>query len=260
MAGRHPARLYYVAGFHFHINKGIVMIRGIHIIALAVTLAVSVKAAGTYSDPLSGYSIYLPDNWVHEAVSATQHRFFDTTAVYQSMISLVTYDFADDTLFTASGEWTRANFIAYIFSIDADPLCALVFYDSVTAVQNEDLWAADAYTEFFSYDSTIGDWAEYIRFTASGKTGYEIYALGPIEDMNANVGYYAAMIESITLPTTDSAIAGVVPRAVSRTMRPVIAPAQVSHFDLLGRRIEGHALQGVTNIRVMNGVRTFIVR
>jgi len=236
------------------------MIRGIHIIVLAVTLAASVKAAGTYSDPQLGYSIYLPDNWVHEAVSATQHRFVDTTAGYQSMISLVTYDFADDTLFVASEEWTRANFIAYVYSIEADPLCALVFYDSVTAIQNDDLWAADAYTEFFSYDSTIGDWAEYMRFTASGKTGYEIYALGPIEDMNANVGYYAAMIESITLPTTDANIAAVAPRAVSRTIRPVIAPAQCSHFDLLGRRIDGHALQGVTNIRIMNGIRTFIIR
>jgi hypothetical protein len=190
-------------------------------------------AAEVVADEQLGYSIFLPGNWVKETVSGTQHRFEDTSGTYQSMIVIVRYDFSTDTVFETSQDWTRANFIAYSFSIDADPFSILVFYDTVTARQNETLWAADAFSQFFSIDTTLGDWAEYIRFTASGTYGYEIYAIGPAEDMAANVGYYVAIIEGITLPTNEVTVS-----RQNRGVRPAVLSASGASFhtlNLLGR-------------------------
>ena len=202
------------------------------LILCIISTAASIMGENINDEQL-GYTIFLPDNWIKETVSATQHRFEDTSGTYQSMIVIVRYDFSTETVFETSQDWTRANFIAYSFSIDADPLSVLVFYDTVTARQNGTLWATDAFSQFFSIDTTLGDWAEYIRFTASGTYGYEIYAIGPAEDMAANVGYYVAMIEGITLPMSEVTV-----RNPNRGIGPALLSASGASFhslDLLGR-------------------------
>lgn len=213
------------------------MLKSIVVLPVLFTVMVTSIFAGSITDDQMGYSALLPDGWSKTAVSATQHRFEDTTGVYQSMIVINRYDFSADTVFEASDDWTRANFIAYVFSIEADPFCALVYYDSVTARQNETLWATDVFSQFFSIDTALGDWAEYIRFTASGTFGYEIYAIGPEEDMLANVGMYVAIIDEIVLP--ESTVA-----TISRHLP--VAPAVIGDtrsgltLNILGRTVAGN--------------------
>jgi hypothetical protein len=196
------------------------------------------QAAETITDEQIGYSIFLPDNWVREIAGPTHHRFFDTSGTYQGMVVIDCHDFSNETIYSESTEWTRANFIAYTFSIDADPLCALIFYDTVTVTQSDSFWAAEAYTYYFDIDPTVGDWAEYIRFTAVGRSGFELYALGPINDLDSNIGYYAAIIDGIKLHETGNPV---IQQQVSR--RQAAYDASISspsyHLNLLGRRFYG---------------------
>ncbi len=209
------------------------MLKSLFLSPVVIVMFVGVICAGSVSDEDIGYTAYLPDGWIATTVNATQHRFEDTTGVYRSMVVINRYDFSGETVYETSEDWTRANFIAYIFSIEADPVCALAYYDSVTARQNESLRAMDAFSQFFSIDTILGDWAEYIRFTATGTCGYELYAIGPADDMLANVGMYVAIIEEITL--TESTVS-IVPDRV-----PQSAPLIRTHgptaktFDILGR-------------------------
>ena len=88
------------------------------LILCIISTAASIMGENINDEQL-GYTIFLPDNWIKETVSATQHRFEDTSGTYQSMIVIVRYDFSTETVFETSQDWTRANFIAYSFSIDA---------------------------------------------------------------------------------------------------------------------------------------------
>lgn len=204
-------------------------------ITAVILVPFMLAGAETVTDEEIGYSCYLPDHWVKSEVSTTQHLFEDTSGTYLSMIAIIKYDFSEDTVFSSANEWTRANFIAYAFSVDADPLSIIVFYDTVTAKQNETLWAADAFSQFFSIDTTIGDWAEYIRYTASGTNGYEIYAIGPIEDMEANIGFYLAVIEGITIEEEVAIVSR--PKNIVHTT-VVTSVNRTAVFDLLGRNVQ----------------------
>ena len=200
----------------------------------AVMATFILAGAETVTDEQIGYSLHLPDNWIKSEVNSLQHLFEDTSGTYQSMIAILKYDFSEETVFTSEKEWARANFIAYALSIDVDPFSVMVFYDTVSATQNETLWAADAFSQFFSIDTTLTDWAEYVRFTASGTNGYEIYAIGPVDDMEANIGFYLTIIETITLPEIKM-INIVVPKGLVGSQ---VTPSynKVGTFDLLGRR------------------------
>ena len=226
-----------------------------------VTFLTGTSIAETVTDAQLGYSVYLPDFWVKTAVTATQHRFEDTSGACRSMIVINRYDFSSETVFPTSEDWTRANFIAYIFSIDADPFSIVTYYDSVNARQNGTLWAAEVFSQFFSIDTVLGDGAEFIRFTASGTYGYEIYAIGPEEDMVANIGVYIAVIEGITLPETPVSVIG------KEGFVQAAGPAGYSvngpvNFDLLGRiasRDQAHQVRllktggsaGIVSVRSM---------
>jgi hypothetical protein len=208
----------------------------------------------TITDEQMGYSVFLPDGWNTTAISSTQHRFEDTTGVYQSMIVINRYDFSAETVFEVAEDWTRANFIAYVFSIEADPFCALVYYDSVTARQNETLWATDVFSQFFSIDTAVGDWAEYIRFTASGSYGYELYAIGPEADMLANVGMYVAIIDAIVLPETSALT---VNRHLPRSVASVNGYQTKSMtVNALGRMVAGNQVRASVNLLITGPVGT----
>ncbi len=192
--------------------------------------------AGTLTDEQIGYSITLPDTWVREITSPTHHLFFDTTGKYQSIIAINRYNFSADTLYANPNEWTRTNFIAYTFLVNADTFSALVFYDTVTAIQNNTFWAADAYTYYFEIDPTIGEWAEYIRFTAAGTGGFELYAIGPMADLDTNIGYYAAIIDGISL--REKFDASVRP-ANAKPVFHLSQPLPPYRLNLLGQRLGG---------------------
>ncbi|MBN1575476.1 MAG: hypothetical protein JW913_02935 [Chitinispirillaceae bacterium] len=219
-------------------------------------------AVETITDEQLGYSIFLPDNWVREIASPTHHRFIDTSGTYQSMVVIDRHDFSSETIYMESTEWTRANFIAYELSIEADPLCALVFYDTVTVKQNDTFWAAEAYTYYFDIDSTIGEWAEYIRFTAVGRCGFELYAIGPTADLDSNIGYYAAIIDGIILQETNDPV--IQPPTLRRHVvySASASPSSPSYrLNLLGQRFGGR-LNGIhaSQISVMPRRRACLIK
>jgi hypothetical protein len=185
------------------------------------------------------YRVYLPDDWVLEEASDSQHYFFDTTGAFASWLSIVRYDrSAAD--FPAPEDWTRAYFIAYklVAQYSVDPWGAVLYYDSSATSTQGALWAPEAYAMFFALDTAVGGWSEYTRFTASGAYGYELYALGDTADMLTNLATYAAILQGIDLPGSDV--------AVEYRQRPVVpvarhgVPGTSGHvFDARGRRV-GH--------------------
>jgi len=194
--------------------------------------------AETFSDARMGYSVDLPQNWTRIVTTDSQHIFADTSGQFKSEVAIVKHDFTSSLTLDTPEDWTRANFIAYAFSVDADAFSVLSFYDTVSAKQNGTLWAADAYSYFFDPDTSIGNWAEYIRFTATGKRGYEIYALGPMDDMDSNVVTYAQIIENIVvLDSIDAPIRTARPHAAIRSGTEGI----LSTTDLLGRTVHSRA-------------------
>jgi hypothetical protein len=200
-------------------------------------LTASLFAGETVKDIQVGYSVQLPGTWIHKVTSTTHHQFIDTTGTYQSIIAISRYDFASSTTFATADEWTRANFIAYKLTNDADPLSLLAFYDTVSAWQNGTIWAADAYTYYFDTDTAVGDWAEYIRFTAVETRGYEIYAIGPAIDLDSNIATYATIMESIALLDSDGNI-GIKHKLTPARLSATISP-RLHQVNILGRSIKG---------------------
>ncbi len=155
--------------------------------------------AETFTDHTMGYSVTMPEFWVREIDSDSQHTFLDTSDSYRSFITIISYDFSAETLYNSSSEWIQANFIANAIIAEADPFCALLFYDTVTARQNDTLHAADMFIKNYDYDTSLGTWCEFIRYTACGRTGYEIYVVGSEPDMDTNIGFYSQIIGSIVI-------------------------------------------------------------
>lgn len=226
--------------------------KGLHYISVAILVVFNLAGAATVTDELIGYSFAIPDNWIKTEADATQHLFEDTSGTYQSMIAIVKHDFSEETVFSSADEWTRANFISYAFSVDADPFSVMVYYDTIDAKQNETLRAADAFSQFFSIDTALSDWAEYIRYTASGTSGYEIYAIGPLEDMEMNIGYYLALIESIILTAAadERVVGAIVPNAYIQKAVP-LRTGTVQAINLLGRTIHTSGMtSAVSNLMI----------
>ena len=214
-----------------------------------LTFAAPIPASQHITDSQLRYTITLPDHWVREIADSTEHEFIDTSATYQSMIALKRYDINADTLFSYQQEWTRANFIAYILSIQSDPLSALIYYDTVNAWQNDTLWATDAFSHFFSYDTTIGDYAEYVRYTECGHYGYEIYAIGATADMDSNVNFYKGIIDSITLHACNASV--LQPSLVRRIPRSSFSMRSYT-FNVLGRSLGRNTLRNKTSQIIIN--------
>jgi hypothetical protein len=205
--------------------------------ALAIlTLTASLNASQIITDSQLGYTINLPDHWVREAVDTNHHQFYDTTATYQAIVTIVRFDIGKDNLFSSAEEWTRANFIAYKLMVESDPFDNLVFYDTISVRQNDTLWATEAYAQYFSYDSSMDDLAEYIRFSGCGPYGYELSVIGANADLDTNIAIYATIIEGIILPPGKVAVLR--PHTVVRPAHSTL-PAMYRPVDLLGRNLMG---------------------
>jgi len=199
-------------------------------------LSVSINAE-QLNETSVGYALQLPSGWIVERVSPQQHIFYDTTGTYYSELAILRSDFSSAVSYSTAEEWTRANFIAYQLSIEADLSCVLSYYDTMTVYQNGTIRAAEAYTYYYDPDTAVGDWAEYIRFAAIKTRGYELYALGPVADMDSNINVYAQILQSIVLLDSADAQNGIrtpyrQPLAVANSrQRPV------QFHDLLGRPV-----------------------
>lgn len=207
-------------------------------------LLISLFAFGeTVVDDELRYSTYLPDNWVREVVSSTQHRFYDTTYNYRSYVTLIRYDLSIENTYQNAYEWARANYLAYRISVSStmspegealsDPFGVILYPDSSEVKQNDTLWAAEIYSIFFTLDTSLGSWAEFIRFTGFDKYGYEIYAIGDTADMSSNLGVYAAIFDGIKLTTASVSLR---PQIHTAEEKSTIFIQSAPPVDLLGRR------------------------
>jgi hypothetical protein len=179
------------------------MIRVYPLTCLFLLLCVpAIHADTTIVAVQDNYSVYLPDNWIREVISDSQDFFLDTTYRYPALLSLRKYAI-DTTVYASGNDWISSHFIAYKLSVQysVDPTGVVLYSSADSTVRQGSLWAAEAYSVYFSYDTSVGAWAEYIRFTACG-SGYELYAISDTGDMAAHIGYYAAILQSIRFLST----------------------------------------------------------
>jgi hypothetical protein len=212
------------------------MIRVYPLVCVVLFITVSISFADTtIVDIHENYSMYLPDHWVRDAASDSQHFFTDTTFRYPALLSLRRY-VIDTTTFASGDEWVSAYFTAYKLSVEysVDPTGVVLYSNADSTVRQGGQKAAEAYSIYFSLDTSVGAWAEYVRFTACGGYGYELYAISDTGDMSQNIGYYAAIIQSIRFLSNSSVktpfVFGKVVRRVQDAMTPYL-------FDPLGREI-----------------------
>jgi hypothetical protein len=146
----------------------------------------------------------------------------------------------DTTLFASSDAWTGAYFTAYKFSVEysVDPEGVVLYSSNDSTVRQGSLPAAEAYSVFFSYDTSIGAWAEYLRFTACGFSGYELDAISDTGDMSANIGYYAAILQSIRFLSASHVKMPFAFRGAARRIQAAMTPYI---YDPLGREIRAQS-------------------
>jgi hypothetical protein len=205
--------------------------------ALLLTASFSLCADTTVVDSKENYSVYLPDNWVRDVQSDSEHFFVDTTYRHPALLSLRRYEI-DTSVYASGDEWTRSHFTAYKLTVQysVDPAGVVLYSSADSTVVQGTLQAAEAYSVFFSYDTSLGAWAEYIRFTASGTRGYELYAITDTGDMSQNIGFYAAILQGIRFSPSSHVKEPPAPAfsARARQVQDEMAPYL---FDPLGRRI-----------------------
>jgi hypothetical protein len=202
--------------------------------ALLLIVAAAICADTTIVDIQKNYSIYLPDNWVRDVPNDSQQFFVDTTYTYPALLSLRRY-VIDTSVYGSGNQWTMSHFTAYKLSVQysVDPVGVVLYSNADSTVKQGALNAAEAYSVFFSYDTSIGAWAEYIRFTACGN-GYELYAISDTGDMSAHIGYYAAILQSIRF--LSAAASAAPPSQAFRTVVRRLQNTLSSYwYDPLGR-------------------------
>jgi hypothetical protein len=150
-----------------------------------------------------GYQCYLPDNWICEVKSDSQHCFIDTTGAYGAYLSIVRHRI-DAATYSTPDEWTIAHFIAYCMYMDYYPFGTVLFADSSITEKQGDLRATELYLRFYTDDTLNYSWDEYVRYAATGSFGYELYALGDTADMAVNIGYYGALLKMIKISTNSA--------------------------------------------------------
>ncbi len=171
----------------------------------------AVQGQGIVEDNTLGYSIYLPENWVKSIRTDTHHVFYDQTDTYSSYLSVAKYSITD-TVFKNPKDWARANALAYKLYLEYDwcdssdcyPYGVVLHFDTTgvrkqATFSGDSSWACEIYMRFYSLDTVMYAWDEYIRYTAVGNHGYELYAVGDTVDMATNIGLYAAILTSIEL-------------------------------------------------------------
>ncbi len=202
--------------------------------------AAAPSADTTFVDNQLDFRMYLPANWVCYFQTDSECLFEDTTYSYPAVLSISRYGL-DSTLYKTADEWTQAHFLGYKLSVEysVDPAGVVLYSNADSTVKQGSLQAAEAYSDFFSSDTTIGSWAEYVRFTAAGRYGYELYAVSDTADMSANIGYYVALLEGIVIDPADRIMS---PHEFRRAVSAAGKRLSSSWFDPRGREIRGSGL------------------
>lgn len=191
-----------------------------------------VHADNLYTSSNLGYGMYLPDNWVVESVSDTQDFMYDTTGTCGGLLSIIRQ--RRNTLdFPQPEDWVRAHFVAYLLVVEYsyDPWGSILYQDSSQTCTQGDLWAPEAFGQFYSLDSTMGSWSEFVRFTADDEYGYQLYAISDTADMKTYLTTYASLLYGISI---ESGLAA----------RPARFPTSVAGARFFDRRMAQVALTG----------------
>lgn len=193
-------------------------------------------AAREYTDQNLGYSIYLPDDWVVDVSDPAKHLFYDSTGTATGLLSITRFQ-RNSLDYPTPREWTQAFYIAYLMTVDysIDPWGTVLYVDSSSTSTQNSLWAPEAYSRFYSLDTTLGTWDEYLRYSAADTYGYELAALSDTADMKVNVGLYAAILQGVTLPGEEAAVIHRLEHASIATSPS--APGSQGLVDPLGRHI-----------------------
>lgn len=207
------------------------------ITSIILFFTLSIKADTAISNSTIGFAISLPENWVCTQTSDSTAIFNDTSLTYQSQITIKKFhrNLSD---FPTPNDWTRAHFIAYLLvtKYSYDPFAAVLYFDTTATCKQDTFWANEAFSEFYTIDTVLGAWNEYIRFTATGDYGYSLYAIGDTSDMKKNIGMYAAIIQSIHLSVQQTTpIVKIIPAKTNRIANVNIGMKD-RVFDLLGKR------------------------
>jgi hypothetical protein len=184
-----------------------------------------------------GISTYLPDNWVAYPENDSNVFLYDTTYMYTSYIAIKKYT-RNTNDYPTSADWVRAHFIAYIFVTEYswDPFGSVLYFDSSSTCMQDSNWACEAFSEFYTIDTSLGSWDEYIRYTAAGNYGYEIYAIGDTSDMKTNIGTYMAIIRLISINGSSSQ--SVIPGRITTPVARIIQSSDFTYgYNVLGRKI-----------------------
>jgi hypothetical protein len=191
----------------------------------------------TVTNTSFGFSAYLPNDWIVTQVNDSHVVFNDTTNTYRSQIAIKKYLRNAEDYATAT-DWIRAHFIAYLFVVQYswDPFGAVLYFDSTANSKQDSLWAPEAYSEFFTIDTTLGPWDEYIRYTATNDYGYELYAMGDTADMKANIGTYMALIRFVCLNNQSSTVNIIDRNTVRKSFAITQAALSSGYFNLQGKR------------------------
>lgn len=215
-------------------------------IAFVFSLFLASAFAGIVSDPNLGYAITLPAHWTQLKSKPSQHYFRDSTRSYRGQISIVKYDI-DDSIYPTPRDWTQAQIIAYKLSVETSsfPFGAVVYFDSTAKAALGPHWAPEAFSVLYPADGDP-NYCEFIRYTAVGRTGYEIYAIGDSTDMMKNVDYYAGIIATLTFTTP---ILSLNP-AGRKQWRNGSGIGGQPEFDLLGREVPGPRHRSGTRLPV----------
>ena len=211
---------------------------------LASTLLFANSIADTtITNSAIGISAYLPDNWTASQASDTGIFFSDTTFTYRSQIVIKKYPI-NQADYPSATDWTRAHFIGYLLVVQYsfDPFGAVLYFDSSATCKQDSLWAPEAFSEFYTIDTVLGAWDEYIRFTESGSNGYEIYAIGDTADMKQNIGLYMAIIRFVHIDKKNNQATAAGRNLLCHSFTIAQAPVSSATFDLLGKKRGLHSV------------------
>ncbi|MDD5674042.1 MAG: hypothetical protein PHC61_07765 [Chitinivibrionales bacterium] len=217
---------------------------------LFAILAIQSFAAAdmTVTNTSLGISAYLPDNWIVTQVNDSYVTFTDTTFTYGSQIAIkkFTRNPAD---YLLPNDWTRAHVIAHLLvaQYSYDPFGAVLYFDSSATCVQDSLWAPELFCEFYTIDTNLGSWDEYMRYVAVGNYGYELYALGDTADMKQNIGMYMAIIRFVHFTRSSATVLTQAPATMRRSFAAARAGQPASDmYDILGKRVpERHRANGI---------------
>lgn len=162
------------------------------------------RAGTRFTSPL-GYSIELPAGWLIENDTTNKDLIYDTSQTRPSYLAVVAHPWTDAE-FASCSSWTSSHFTSYLITAryGVDPWGGVRIFDS-TATQ-DGRWAPYIYAQFFASDTGTVTWAEYVVYTSTKYTGYEMYAIGDTADMDANLALYGGILQTVQLADTQLSI------------------------------------------------------